>query len=162
MQPSRLPQQLLQPMENDRPTYLETHEFLIRPSRFLFKKLNKFNNFLSISPTFRIDIWTRAYSTIRSCLYIRCNMGQRIWGYIWFTTKKNLNLKFFNTWRGAMASGNPIMNVKYRCNTQKHKKQEKMTRMRRRKKTWSCFVHLNTCIVTCSHYVHTCSLHNIE
>jgi hypothetical protein len=61
-----------------------------------------------------------------------------------------------------MASGNPLMDVKYRCNTHKHKKQEKMTRMRGRKKTWSCFVHLNTCIVTCSHYVHTCSLHNIE
>jgi len=48
--------------------------------------------------------------------------------------KINLNLKFFNTWRGVMVSRYPIMNAKYRCNTHKHKKQEKMTRMRRRKK----------------------------
>jgi hypothetical protein len=44
--------------------------------------------------------------------------------------KNNLNLKFFNTWKGAMASRNLRMNVKYRCNTQNHKEQDKMTRMR--------------------------------
>jgi len=48
--------------------------------------------------------------------------------------KNNLNLKFFNTWRGVMASRNLRMNVKYRCNTHKHKEQNKMTRMRGRKK----------------------------
>ncbi len=29
--------------------------------------------------------------------------------------KNNLNLKFFSTWRGAMALKNPRMNVKYKC-----------------------------------------------
>jgi hypothetical protein len=48
--------------------------------------------------------------------------------------KNNLNLKFFGTWRGTMVSRNPRMNVEYRCNTQKHKEQDKMIRMRRRKK----------------------------
>jgi len=47
--------------------------------------------------------------------------------------KNNLNLKFFDTWRGATVSRNLRMNVKYRCNTQKHKDQNKMTRMRIRK-----------------------------
>jgi hypothetical protein len=48
--------------------------------------------------------------------------------------KNNLNLKFFSTWRGAMASRNLRMNVKYRCNTQKHKEKDKMTWMRGRKR----------------------------
>ncbi len=49
--------------------------------------------------------------------------------------KNNLNLKFFNTWRGAMALGYPRVNVEYICNTYKHKEQDKMTRMKIRKET---------------------------
>jgi hypothetical protein len=46
--------------------------------------------------------------------------------------KNNLNFKILGTWRGAMALKNPRMNGEYRCNTQKHKEQDKMTRMRGR------------------------------
>jgi hypothetical protein len=48
--------------------------------------------------------------------------------------KNNLNIKFFNTWRGTMASRNLKVNVKYKSNTQKHKEQNKMIRMRGKKR----------------------------
>jgi len=120
-------------MENKMPTYLETHDFSHKTFMVSFQKLNKLNMFLSIS-MFLLGLLLELRFIV--LLEVTCTLDAT-WGdksKVTFgsSLKNNFNLKKLGTWRGAMALENPRMNVEYICNTQKHKEQDKMTRMRGR------------------------------
>jgi hypothetical protein len=89
----------------------------IRPSWFLFKRLN----ILKGSFPFFLLLGLLLELRLIVLLEAACTLDA-IWGNEFEVTsssllKNNLNLKLFGTWREAMASRNPKMNVEYKCNT---------------------------------------------
>jgi hypothetical protein len=129
-----LPNNCFNPWKTKGPHILKHMRLFIKPLWFLFKRLN---NPTSSFPFFLFSgllLKLRLIVLLETTCILDATWGNKFEVTSSSSLKNNLNLKFFRTWRGAMALGNPRMNVEYKCNTQKHKEQDKMTRMKGKKR----------------------------